>query len=79
MDKHKAFIVTLSSLILSSVVALSAVNESRLDVYVSLMTVVYLATSSIFRPRRRAFDIVGITLITVFAYIVSVRIIEILS
>jgi len=78
MDKHKTYIITLSSLILSSVVALSAVNESRLDVYISLVTVGYLAASSIFRPRRRAPDIVGLALIIVFIYIVVVRIVEIL-
>ena len=79
MDKHKAYILTLSILIFSSVVALSAVNESRLDAYISLITVSYLAASSIFRPRRRAPDILGLALILIFAYIVAVRIIEILT
>ena len=79
MDKRKLYIVTLSSMSLFVIVALSAINESRLDVYVSLIAVSYFVTSSIFRPRRRMPDIVGSALMVAFAYIVATRIIEILA
>jgi len=65
-------------MLLVTTVALSALNEQRLEVYVSLFTVVYFATSAIFRPRRRWFDLVGGVLFVVFSYIVSEKIMEIL-
>jgi hypothetical protein len=61
-----------------TVVSLSALYESRLDVYVSLFTVAYFAASALFRPRRRWFDVVGLTLFLVFCYIVAVKVMEIL-
>lgn len=78
VDKHQLYIVILCSLLLVTVVALSAVKEQRLEVYVSLFTVTYLATSILFRPRRRWRDIVGASLFTVFSYIVATKVMEIL-
>jgi hypothetical protein len=78
VDKHQLYVVTLCSLLLVTVVALSAANEQRLEVYVSLFTVTYLATSALFRPRRRLRDIVGASLFIVFGYIVATKVTEIL-
>ncbi len=78
MDKHQLYIVMLCLLLLITVVGLSAVKEQTLEVYVSLFTVTYLATSALFRPRRRWRDIVGASLFIVFSYIVAVKVMEIL-
>lgn len=78
MDKHQLYIVMLCLLFLVTVVGLAAVKEQRLEVYVSLFTVSYLATSALFRPRRRWRDIVGAALFTVFSYIVAIKVMEIL-
>lgn len=78
MDKHKLYIVSLASLLLLTVVILAALNEARLDVYVSLFTLCYFATSAIFRPRRRLPDVVGFALLVAFIIIVALRVAEIL-
>lgn len=78
MDKHQLYIVMLCFLFLLTVVGLAVVKEQRLEVYVSLFSVSYLAASAVFRPRRRRHDIVGGALFTVFSYIVAVKILEIL-
>ena len=78
VDKHQLYINTLCFLFLLTVVGLSAFKEQRLEVYVSLFTVNYLATSALFRPRRRWLDLVGAVLFTVFSYIVAVKVLEIL-
>lgn len=78
MDKHKAYVVGLASLLLSTVVGLAALKEARLDVYVSLFTVSYFATLAVFRPRRRGPDVVGVALFIAFSLIVASKVAEIL-
>ena len=78
MDKHKLFMVILGTLLFLTVIALAALNELRLDVYISLFTISYFVTSIIFRPRRRFMDVVGLSLLSVFFIIVSLRVAEIL-
>ncbi len=78
MDKHKIYILTLTIAVLSIVVLLAALKETKLDVYLSLYTVCYFVTSTIFRPRRRIGDIVGGSLFAVFCVIVGFRVVEIL-
>jgi hypothetical protein len=79
MDKHKIYVTTLAFLLMLTVVSLSALHESRLEVYVSLFTVCYFAASALFRPRRRLPDLVGGALFLVFIYIVAMKVMEILS
>ena len=62
-----------------TMVSLSALGEARLEVYYSLFTVVYFASSALFRPRRRWFDVPGAALFLGFCYIVAVKVIEIIS
>lgn len=57
---------------------MSAVKETRLDVYLSLFAVDYLVTSAVFRPRRRFIDLVGIILFGVFCVIVAEMVVKIL-
>ena len=78
MDRQKLYVLVLSGLLMGTVVGLSALGEARLDVYVSLFTVCYFAASALFQPRRRFFDVVGGALFLVFAYIVLVKVLEIL-
>ena len=61
-----------------TVVSLSALHETQLEVYVSLFTVAYFVCSALFRPRRRWFDVVGMVLFSSFCYIVAVKVLEIL-
>ena len=62
-----------------TMVSLSALGEARLEVFYSLFTVVYFASSALFRPRRRWFDVPGVVLFLGFCYIVAVKVIEIIS
>ena len=78
LDKQKQYVVALGGLLMATVVSLSALGEVRIDVYVSLFTVCYFATSALFQPRRRFFDVVGGALFLVFCVIVLQKIWEIL-
>lgn len=78
VDKHKTYLLTLAVSLLSTVSLLAALDELRLDVYLSLYAVCYFVSSAVFRPRRRFGDIVGGILFLVFFGIVGFRIVEIL-
>ena len=78
MDKQKQYLVSLGLLMYSTVVVLAALGESRLDVYVSLFTVEYFASSALFQPRRKFLDIVGGVLFLVFCFIVALKVWEII-
>jgi hypothetical protein len=78
MDKQKKYLVTLQALMMMTVVSLSALGESRLDVYVSLFTVCYFASTALFQPRKRTLDYVGGALFLVFCVIVAQKILEII-
>ena len=78
MDRHKQFILVLSFLLLLTVVSLSALGELRLEVYVSLFTVCYFASTALYSPRRVSFDFVGAVLFVVFCFIVLQKVMEIL-
>jgi hypothetical protein len=62
-----------------TLVSLSALGESRLEVFYSLFTVVYFASSALFRPRRRWFDVPGVVLFLGFCVIVALKVIEIIG
>jgi hypothetical protein len=79
VEKHKLYLLSLSFLLLLTVVVLSALNESRLEVFISLFTVDYFAVTAIFRPRRKWFDVVGASLFLVFCYIVFQKVMAIIS
>jgi hypothetical protein len=78
LDRHKVFVVSLAFLIVLTTVSLAALDEWRIEVYVSLFTVCYFACSALFKPRRRFFDLVGGVLFVSFCLIVSVKVLEIL-
>jgi hypothetical protein len=78
MDKHMQYILSLGFLMMLTTVSLSALKEARLDVYISLYTVAYFASSALFTPRRKWYDVVGGALFMVFCYIVALKIMEIL-
>jgi hypothetical protein len=71
-------LTTLAVLITVAVSALAALNESRLDVYVSVFTLIYFAATAVFRPRRRTWDFLALALLAAFTCIVAVRVLEIL-
>ena len=78
MDRQVLYLTTLALLITITVSVLSALSESRLDVYVSVMTLAYFVATAIFRPRKRTWDFLALALLTAFAYVVAVKILEII-
>ena len=80
MKKEKLFLITYALLMMITVPALAALNENRLDVYISLFILEYFVANSIFRPKHRIkYDPIAIILLTVFFYIVANRVLQILS
>ena len=55
---------------LSSVTALSYLNENTLSVYLSVFAIMYFGCSLIFGPKRRSFDFVGAGLLIVWVFAV---------
>ena len=78
MDKQKKYLITLVFLMLGTVVSLAALAEERIEVYVSLFTVCYFASTALYQPRKRSFDFVGGVLFLVFCVIVGIKILEII-
>ena len=79
MDKNKQYLLFMAGAMMVTLVSLSALGEARLEVYYSLFTVVYFASSALFRPRRRWFDVPGGVLFLGFCYLVAVKVIEIIG
>jgi len=79
MDKNILFNIVLGFMIVPTAVILSSLGETRLDVYVSMYTLEYFVAKAVLRPRRRFFDILGLTLFLIFSLIVCFRIWEILQ
>jgi hypothetical protein len=79
VDKNRAYLGVQTGASLFTVVVLSALGESRLEVYYSLFTVIHFAASALYRPRRRWFDVTGGVLFLGFCYIVLMKIIEIIG
>ncbi|HEV2139148.1 MAG TPA: hypothetical protein VGR53_09930 [Nitrososphaerales archaeon] len=79
MERQNLYFMSLGALLMLSTVGLSIIGAYTLDVYVSLFTISYFVASTIFRPRRRMFDFVGLALFGAFAFIVALRILAILT
>jgi len=69
----------LSSLMLFTVPILWSLGEARLDVYVSMFTLEYFVVKALFNPRRITRDYLALALFTVFTFIVSYRVIQVLA
>lgn len=69
----------LSSLMLFTVPILWSLGEARLDVYVSMFTLEYFVVKALFNPRRITRDYLALALFTVFAFIVSYRVLQVLA
>ena len=78
MDRQKVYVSSLGFLLMLTTVALSALREARIEVYVSLFAVCYFAASALFRPRRRWLDVVGGGLFVSFCVIVAIKVLDIL-
>jgi hypothetical protein len=79
MDRQKLYVETLGVVFLVMIIGLSAYNEQRLEVYLSLFAVGYFAITALFRPRKRRFDFAGAGLFLVFYYIVVIKVLDILG
>ncbi|MCS7098467.1 MAG: hypothetical protein NZ922_05785, partial [Candidatus Methanomethyliaceae archaeon] len=62
MDRNSLYLISLTILNTLSVSILAALNEARLDVYISMFVLIYFALTAIFKPRRRTFDFLAIAL-----------------
>ena len=78
MDRHSLYLITLALLIVAATLALAALNESRLDVYLAVLAIIYFALLEIFRPRRRMWDLPAAALIIAFSYIVALKVMQVL-
>ena len=78
MDRHTLYLITLTLLITLTVSSLAALNENRLDVYLSMFTLAYFISTAIFRPKRRTFDFLALILLAIFSYIVTIKVLEVL-
>lgn len=78
MDKQKQYTSFLCFLLLLTVVSLTALGEQQIEVYLSLFTVSYFASTALFRPRRKTFDIVGAALFIDFCIIVAQKVLVII-
>ncbi len=76
------YVISLTLAYTLTTVALSAYQESRLDLYVSLYIVEYFILTllhSPFNPRaQKILDIAGYVFFTVFIFIVAMKVLEIL-
>lgn len=79
MDKQKKYLITLYALMMGTIISLSYLGESRLDVYLSLFTVSYFASTALYQPRKRGFDILGAALFLLFTITVAIKIWEIIT
>jgi len=84
MDRHILFIILLATFLLFTVVIFVAAGEVRVDVYMSVFTIEYLALVEILRPRRKLItplrlDPVGLGLFIIFCIIVTKKVVEILA
>ena len=83
MDRHILFLILLTAFFLFTTAVFVALGEERLEVYLSVFTIEYLALVEILRPRRRLvtwlrIDPVELGLVVIFCVIVTRKVIEIL-
>jgi len=84
LDRHILFIVLFAAFLFFTVGIFVGVGEQRLDVYISVFTIEYLALVEILRPRRKLLtflriDPVALGLFIVFCIIVARKVVEILA
>ncbi|MEM2025225.1 MAG: hypothetical protein QXW94_02925 [Desulfurococcaceae archaeon] len=79
MDRSSLYLISLASAVSLATSFLAALGEARLDVYVSVFTLIYLAFKALFRPATRTVDFLGAALVASFSIIVALRIMEALA
>jgi hypothetical protein len=78
MNRNILSNIILCPLILFTVPILWSLGEVRLDAYISMFTLEYFVVKAIFNPRRIVKDVLALALLTVFAAIVSYKILQVL-
>ena len=79
MDRQKVYIELLSICFLMGTFLLSLVGEERLVIYISLFIIEYFVITSILKPKKKWFDIVGLGFIMVFCIIVILSVLSIIE
>jgi hypothetical protein len=78
MNRNILSNMILCPFILFTVPILWSLGEVRLDAYISMFTLEYFVVKAIFNPRRIVKDVLALALLTVFAAIVSYKILQVL-
>jgi len=78
LDRQGLYLTTLIVLVTIALSVLTALSESRLDVYVSVLAIIYFATTVVFRPRKRTWDLLALALLVAFMCVVAVKVLEVL-
>jgi len=78
LDRQGLYLTTLIVLVTIALSVLTALSESRLDVYVSVLAIIYFATTEVFRPRKRTWDLLAFALLVAFMCVVAVKVLEVL-
>ena len=84
MDRHILFVILLAAFLLFTVAIFAGAGEQRLEVYISVFTIEYLALIEILRPRRKLLtplrlDPIGLGLFAIFCFVVARKVVEILA
>ena len=80
MDSRQRFIHTYASLAMVPFTVFTFLNTNDLGVYVSSYTIEYFALRLILNPKMRLrVDVLGVTLLALFAYFIAVRVASILG
>jgi hypothetical protein len=74
MNRQKLYLEFLSFTFLLIIIGLTAFNETRLFIYISLFAVGYFGITLLFRPKKKYFDIVGAGFFIFFCYTVLMNI-----
>ena len=69
MDRHILFLVLLAAFLLFTVAIFAGAREQRLDVYISVFTIEYLALVEILRPRRKLISPLRLDPVTITSFI----------
>ena len=78
-EKDKKFNVLLAAFYAATASSLAAIGEQRFDAYFSIFTLEYAVLYALLRPRRRGRELLLPLMLTVFAYFVTLRILDVLG
>lgn len=80
IDSRQRFVVAYAVLSLIALTVFAFLNTNDLGIFVSSFAIIYFALRLILNPKiRTRVDVLGLVLLALFAYYVSVRVLSILG